>query len=61
MGKRLLKVLMIMSFLILVSGVISKEEIIFGLSIVLISIFSVVQYIIYGSINPLYLFQKKDL
>ena len=61
MGKRLLKVLMIISFLILASGIYSMDEIGFIISLIPMIIFSVTQYIIYGSINPLYLFQKKAL
>jgi len=61
MGRRLLKVLMIISFLILASGVISMNQFGFIVSIIPISIFSIIQYIIYGSINPLFLFQKKEI
>lgn len=61
MRKRLLKVLIIISFLILASGIYSMDKFGFIISLVPMIIFSVIQYIIYGSINPLYLFQKKEL
>jgi len=59
MGKRLLKVLIIISFLMLVNGIYSMDELVFVFSLALMVIFLIIQYIIYGSINPLYLFQKK--
>jgi hypothetical protein len=61
MGKRLLKVLMIISFFILASGIYSMDEVGFIISLIPMITFLVTQYIIYGSINPLYLFQKKEL
>jgi len=53
---------MIISFLILGIGIISmnNHQFVLIISLIPISIFSIIQYIIYGSINPLFLFEEID-